>query len=96
MEVNRKFGEYIDLVHEVNVQVDLQKIHTGSVARIGPKHVITDDPDIIRQILAPRSGYVRGPWFDSVRIDPYIPNIVSERDVKKHTRIRALLAPSVS
>lgn len=23
MEVNRKFGEYIDLVHEVNVQVDL-------------------------------------------------------------------------
>lgn len=70
--------------------------YLGSVARIGPKHVIIDDPGIIRRILAPRSGYVRGPWFDSVRIDPYIPNIVSERDEKKHSKIRAKLAPSVS
>jgi hypothetical protein len=67
----------------------------GSVARIGPNNVITDDPDTTRRILAARSGYVRGPWFDSVRIDPYIPNIVSERDVKKHSKIRAKLAPSV-
>lgn len=71
-------------------------VMAGSVARIGPKHVITDDPDITRRILAARSGYVRGPWFDSVRIDPHIPNIVSERDVKKHGKIRSKLAPSVS
>lgn len=50
----------------------------------------------MRRILSVRSGYVRGPWFDSVRIDPQIPNIVSERDAMRHGKIRAKLAPSVS
>ncbi|KAI1815751.1 cytochrome P450 oxidoreductase [Poronia punctata] len=77
--------------HEIWVSVNAEH---GPVARIGPNHVITDDPEITRRILAARSGYVRGPWFDSVRIDPHIPNIVSERDVKKHSKIRAKLAPS--
>ncbi|KAI1633569.1 cytochrome P450 oxidoreductase [Biscogniauxia mediterranea] len=77
--------------HEIWTEVNAKY---GPVARIGPNHVITDDPEITRRILAVRSGYVRGPWFDSVRIDPHIPNIVSERDVKKHSKIRAKLAPS--
>lgn len=68
----------------------------GPVARIGPNHVLVDDPDTIRRILSVRSEYVRGPWFDSVRIDPHVPNIVSERDVRKHGKIRAKLASSVS
>lgn len=79
--------------HEIWVEVNAKY---GSIARIGPNHIITDDPEITRRILAARSGYVRGPWFDSVRIDPHIPNIVSERDVRKHAAIRAKLAPSVS
>jgi hypothetical protein len=79
--------------HEIWAEVNAKY---GSVARIGPNHIITDDPEITRRILAARSGYVRGPWFDSVRIDPHIPNIVSERDVRKHAAIRAKLAPSVS
>ncbi len=70
--------------------------YIGPVARIGPNHVITDDPEITRRVLAARSGYVRGPWFDSIRIDPHVTNIVSERDAKKHSKIRAKLAPSVS
>ncbi|KUI69973.1 Pisatin demethylase [Cytospora mali] len=77
--------------HEIWTEVNAK---FGPVARIGPNHVITDDPDIIRRILTVRSGYVRGPWFDSIRIDPHIPNIVSERDVKRHSSIRAKLAPS--
>jgi len=68
----------------------------GPVARIGPNSVVIDDPKIARRILSARSGYARGPWFDSLRIDPLIPNIVSERDIKKHTAIRAKIAPSVS
>ncbi|KAF7534087.1 hypothetical protein G7054_g6524 [Neopestalotiopsis clavispora] len=77
--------------HEIWVDVNRKY---GRIARIGPNHVITDDPDIVRRMLAARSGYVRGPWFESVRIDPHIPNIVSERDVKRHSKIRAKLAPS--
>lgn len=68
----------------------------GPVARIGPNSVIINDPKMARRIMSARSGYVRGPWFDSLRIDPLIPNIVSEQDDKKHTAIRAKIAPSVS
>lgn len=67
----------------------------GLLARIGPRHVVTDDPAITRRILAARSGYERGPSFDSLRMDPMIPNVISERDGKKHAVIRAMVAPSV-
>lgn len=48
-----------------------------------------------RRILGVRSGYTRGPWFDSIKIDPHMPNIVSEKDVKKHARLRSKLAAGV-
>jgi hypothetical protein len=60
----------------------------GPLARIGPNHLITDDPDFTKRILAARSHYTRGPWFDSIKIDPHIPNIVSERNHGKHNHLR--------
>ncbi|EZF33938.1 hypothetical protein H109_05523 [Trichophyton interdigitale MR816] len=60
----------------------------GPVARIGPNHLLTDDPEFIRKILAARSHYTRGPWFDSIRIDPEVPNIVSERHPGRHNHLR--------
>ena len=60
----------------------------GSLARIGPNHLITDDPGLTRKILAARSHYTRGPWFDSIKIDPHVPNIVSERNPGKHNHLR--------
>ncbi|KAI9649331.1 hypothetical protein NHQ30_001903 [Ciborinia camelliae] len=68
----------------------------GSLARIGPNHLITDDPATIQRILGVRSGYTRGPWFDSIRIDPNIPNIVSQRDSEEHRNLRHKLAASYS
>lgn len=70
-------------------------IVSGSLARVGPKHLLTSDPELIRRILTPRSGYDRGPWFDSLRIDPHKTNIVSERDAESHRRLRYRIAPSV-
>ena len=64
----------------------------GSLARIGPNHLITDDPEFTRKILAARSRYTRGPWFDSIKIDPHVPNIVSERHPGKHNRLRHRMA----
>jgi hypothetical protein len=68
----------------------------GPVARIGPNHILTDDPAITRRVLAARSGYERGAFFDSLRMDPEIANIISERDSKKHSLIRSKVAPTVS
>ncbi|KAH6672247.1 putative benzoate 4-monooxygenase cytochrome P450 [Halenospora varia] len=60
----------------------------GPLARIGPNHLLTSSPTFVRKILAARSGYTRGPWFDSIRIDPLVPNIVSERSPKRHNQLR--------
>lgn len=79
--------------HEIWTEVNTKY---GRLARIGPNHVITDDPETTRRILAVRSGYVRGPWFDALRVDPHCPNMLSERDVKTHAAIRAKVAPCVS
>jgi hypothetical protein len=67
--------------------VDVNKEY-GSIARIGPNHLLTDDPVLVRRILAAHSHYTRGPWFDSIRIDPQTTNIVSERDTGKHNHLR--------
>ncbi|KAI0479828.1 cytochrome P450 oxidoreductase [Xylaria cf. heliscus] len=66
--------------HEIWVEVNAVY---GPVARIGPNHVITDDPEITRRILASGSGYRRGPGFDSVRIDPHVSDSGPERGVHK-------------
>lgn len=33
----------------------------GSLARVGPNDLVTDDPDVIRRMMAVRSPYTRGP-----------------------------------
>lgn len=33
----------------------------GSLARVGPNELITDDPDLLRKMMAVRSPYTRGP-----------------------------------
>lgn len=93
VEVNSTYGQYsaVEGCFEF-----ILTFFTGPLARIGPNHLLTDDPDVTRRILSARSPYLRAPWFDSIRIDPHIPNIVSERDPEKHNRLRARLAAGVS
>lgn len=70
-------------------------ITSGPIARIGPNHLLTDDPEVVRRILATRSHYTRGPWFDSIKIDPHIPNIVSERHTGRHNKLRHKMSAGV-
>lgn len=71
--------------------VDVNKKY-GPVARIGPNHLVTDDPEFVKRMTAARSHYVRGPWFDSLRFDPGQSNISSERDTGKHNHLRHQVA----
>lgn len=44
-------------------------IGLGSLARVGPNELITDDPDVLRRMMAVRSPYTRGPCklsFDEI------------------------------
>jgi len=51
---------------------------------------------VIRKILATRSFYTRGPSFHALRINPAVPDIVTERDPKRDRRLRCILSAGVS
>ncbi|KAI9701772.1 MAG: hypothetical protein M1836_001115 [Candelina mexicana] len=73
--------------NSANIFVGINKKY-GPLARIGPNHLLTNDPEFTRRVLAARSHYTRGPWFDSIKIDPHVSNIVSERHPGKHNHLR--------
>ncbi|KAF2691479.1 cytochrome P450 oxidoreductase [Lentithecium fluviatile CBS 122367] len=67
----------------------------GPLTRIGPNQVLLSDPEESMRILAPRSKYERGPWYDAFRIEPNRPNIISQRHRSTHLRMRYQMAPGV-
>lgn len=68
----------------------------GSLIRIGPNDVITDDFEIIRHINNPQSRYTRSDFYECARLEPPHDNIISERNEARHNEMRAKMAPGVS
>ena len=64
----------------------------GSLARIGPNHLTTSDPELVRRMSAPRSSYRRSSWFQAFRFKPGTDNVLSERQEEKHERLRRKMA----
>ncbi|KAK1752595.1 cytochrome P450 [Echria macrotheca] len=64
----------------------------GSVVRIGPNYVLTDDPAALRRISGARSTYGRDAWWTGVRIDPRQDNMLTTMDVAAHDRLKAQTA----
>jgi hypothetical protein len=55
-EVNDKYGVYDpDPLSGPNLTTN-----AGSLARVGPNELITDDPEVLRKMMAARSEYTRG------------------------------------
>ena len=69
---------------------------SGPLARIGPNHLLTDDPQFVMRILGVRSKYARGSWFDILKLDPLLPNLVSGRNKKEHDHLRLQMSAGVS
>ena len=55
--------------------------------------IIHEDPDIVRFVGSPRGGFTRGHWYAGMQFDPRINNLVSERNEKRHTSLRAKMMP---
>ncbi|KAH7413819.1 cytochrome P450 [Phaeosphaeria sp. MPI-PUGE-AT-0046c] len=68
----------------------------GSLARVGPNELITDDPELMRRMMAARSEYTRGPWYNAMRFDPTRDNLFSMRDEIAHTKLRSKMAAGYS
>jgi len=92
------FAEVTDKYGMCNVKV-MQRCQRltgiGSLARIGPKHLLTSDPEVMRRILAVRSPYRRSEWYLGARFNPKYDNCGSQRDEEKHSKLRAKMAAGV-
>jgi hypothetical protein len=44
----------------IRMQDDPMLTETGTLARVGPNELITDDPEVLRKMMAARSEYTRG------------------------------------
>ena len=70
---------------------------TGSIARIMPNTVVTDDAELYRKMNAMKgSSYTKGAWYAGFKLDAERENLFTERNEERHARVRQQLAPGVS
>lgn len=68
----------------------------GSLARIGPNELLTNDPKLIMHMSAARATFTRSTWYAAFKFHPYIDNVANITDTAAHDRLRAQLAPGYS
>ncbi|KAA6412103.1 MAG: cytochrome p450 [Lasallia pustulata] len=84
------------LLGNLNQQTSAVLKQYGPLARIGPNHLVTEDVDLLRHMSAARSVYTRSDWYDGMKLDPNINNVISERNDQRHTALRAKMAAGYS
>ncbi|KAM7194408.1 cytochrome P450 [Rhypophila sp. PSN 637] len=68
----------------------------GHIVRVGPNHIVTDEPEMLRRSWGVRSEYTRSRWYLSMRLLPERDNVVSMTDEQAHNTMRAKLGPGYS
>jgi hypothetical protein len=68
----------------------------GSIVRIGPNELITNDPEVLKKLSAIRSSYTRSNWYDGTRVEPDHNHVMSERNETLHNERRAKMAAGYS
>ncbi|KAK1774227.1 cytochrome P450 [Copromyces sp. CBS 386.78] len=68
----------------------------GTLVRVGPGTVLTDDPEIVYRITAVRGRYTRAKWYQALRLDPDRDSVVNVIDDNLHTAMRRKMAPGYS
>ena len=70
-------------------------VNRGSLFRVGPNELVSNDPEAWRKILGVRTQYRRSDWFECVRFDPDRHSIATERNNKAHSKLRSKLSAGV-
>ncbi|RBR23415.1 uncharacterized protein FIESC28_03794 [Fusarium coffeatum] len=78
----------------MEIQAAIEKY--GSLVRIGPNELATDDAALLRRMNSAKSTYVRGPWFASMRFEPGKDNLFSMQDEEGHRKLRNKMAAGYS
>jgi hypothetical protein len=68
----------------------------GELARVGPRILLTSDPELLQRMSSARSGYTRADWYSGQKLEVDQDNLFSTLDEKIHTKRRAQMAPGVS
>ncbi|KAI5459011.1 pisatin demethylase [Mariannaea sp. PMI_226] len=68
----------------------------GSIARIGPNDLVTNEPDLWKRIFSVRSQYRRSEFFDAFRWDPSTDISLTMKDNTKHAEEKAKLVHGYS
>lgn len=68
----------------------------GSVFRIAPDYVVTDDYETLKASRAPRNTWKRGRWYDAIGLGAEEANVMTIKDDKAHLERRKKLLPGVS
>lgn len=66
------------------------------MVRIGPNHLVTNDPEVLRKMSAVRSPYRRSIWYEGMRLEPDYSHAIAERDEDRHNDLRSKMAAGVS
>ncbi|KAH8892118.1 cytochrome P450 [Thozetella sp. PMI_491] len=64
----------------------------GSLVRISPKYVLTDDAETLRRLGAVRGRFGRDSWYHGFRQEPGVDSMLSTVDTAVHDRLKAQLA----
>ncbi|KAM0321505.1 hypothetical protein ACHAQA_010073 [Verticillium albo-atrum] len=75
--------------------MQVERLAGWPIAKVGPYHVLTSDPDLIRRINAARTPYRRSEWYKAVRFDPDKDNLAT-CPPEKHLELRAKMAAGYS
>ncbi|KAF6841825.1 cytochrome p450 [Colletotrichum musicola] len=68
----------------------------GSLARLAPDTLVTDDPDLIRRMSAARSPYRKSGFYEGMRLNPNRHTTFSTLDKVLHDQLKARTTPAYS
>lgn len=67
----------------------------GSIARVGPNDLVTNEPELWDRIFSVRSEYRRSSFFDAFRWDPSTDISLTMKDNKEHAHEKAKMVHGV-
>lgn len=92
---------YLWLIRNAVKGIQLEAFKTaskeyGSLIRVGPNEILTDDPDVIRRMSSVKSTYLKSGWYLGTRAVVAPLTMFNIQDPVAHDRYKAKVGPGYS
>lgn len=81
-----------ELVRGQIAETTLRLQKYGHIVRVAPNYLLTDDPDVLRQVAAARSTYKRDEWWIGLRFNKDMDNMSTILEIEPHDKLKAKMA----